>query len=368
MRRRLRFGPHFAPYTHAAMAAVLSVLTLQCDAPGPYYNYLGVESVNLAANQPNGPGALVTTVYACSPARSAGLHVGDIIMAVGDQAVDGESLTKVIRELPLYSKITLGVVRADKPLKFRAELWRASAAVYPSAAPYFGVGSWTNEDGSVIVSCICSNSPAERAGILVGDNLAAINGEYINASNYHAVLTKFDAGNTVSVTVLRNNVARTVSVQFTDDEPPNERLDVKNIKVLDETVERVIDVEEVPLNNCAGNSTLESHRSFSKKVTRQMSLNVDGELQAFGATPFMLAQIRLAAKYDYNSSDELSESKTEIMRAAPRTFVTYVVTWYEISNKGLVELSVNGKSHAAPFEVTQRLRVQTRAGSETPCV
>ncbi|GAB3165630.1 hypothetical protein GCM10027059_23400 [Myceligenerans halotolerans] len=68
-------------------------------------------------------GARVEQVIAGSPAEEAGLQVGDVIVAIGDDPVDGsESLTAFVREHAAGEEVTLTVVRDGEARQVTAPL------------------------------------------------------------------------------------------------------------------------------------------------------------------------------------------------------------------------------------------------------
>lgn len=80
--------------------------------------YLGV----LARDADTG-GALVTRVVAGSPADSAGIHVGDVVVAVDGNPVDGiADLAAEVRSRHPGDEITIGVTRNGAQLELTATL------------------------------------------------------------------------------------------------------------------------------------------------------------------------------------------------------------------------------------------------------
>ncbi len=76
-------------------------------------------------------GALIHSVTAGSPAASAGLQVGDVVVAIGGHPVNGsESLTGYVREEAPGATDTLTVVRGGKALSFTVTF----ATLSPTAA------------------------------------------------------------------------------------------------------------------------------------------------------------------------------------------------------------------------------------------
>ena len=78
---------------------------------------------------------------------------------------------------------------------------------------YSGVGLEVSaEDGVVIVVAPIDNTPAERAGILGGDTIIAVDGKIVTSDHLHETIAKMRgrAGTSVTVTVTRENEERPI--------------------------------------------------------------------------------------------------------------------------------------------------------------
>ena len=83
----------------------------------------GLLGVNLADRNDGGSGALVAQVTAGSPAQVAGLEVGDVVVAVDDQPINGsEGLVGVVRDHSPGDQIAIVVVRDDEEVTLTATL------------------------------------------------------------------------------------------------------------------------------------------------------------------------------------------------------------------------------------------------------
>ena len=83
----------------------------------------GFLGVNLADRNDGGSGAVVASVGAGSPAAAAGLQVGDIVVAVDDQPINGsEGLVGVVRDHSPGDEITIVVVRGGAEVTLTATL------------------------------------------------------------------------------------------------------------------------------------------------------------------------------------------------------------------------------------------------------
>ena len=72
----------------------------------------GFLGVRLADRDDGGSGALVAEVNAGSPAEAAGLEVGDVVVAVDDQPINGsEGLVGAVRDRSPGEQVAVVVVR-----------------------------------------------------------------------------------------------------------------------------------------------------------------------------------------------------------------------------------------------------------------
>ena len=83
----------------------------------------GFLGVNLADRNDGGSGALVAEVNAESPAEAAGLQVGDVVVAVDDQPINGsEGLVGVVRDHSPGDQVSIVVVRNGQEVTLTATL------------------------------------------------------------------------------------------------------------------------------------------------------------------------------------------------------------------------------------------------------
>ena len=87
--------------------------------------YLGVAAKDglVADGSAKRSAAVLTTVIAGTPADKAGLHVGDAIIAVDGNSIDGSlSLVAQVRERNVGDKVTLTVLRAGQSMSLTSTL------------------------------------------------------------------------------------------------------------------------------------------------------------------------------------------------------------------------------------------------------
>ena len=101
------------------------------------------------------------------------------------------------------------IIEGEGPMVRRGFLGVSLAEMTPELRSHFGVP----ESGGVMVSRVEAGSPAEKAGIEVGDILARLDGKDIKASwDLRARIRSYEAGQQVPIEVWRGGKAQTVTV------------------------------------------------------------------------------------------------------------------------------------------------------------
>jgi putative serine protease PepD len=106
----------------SAKEVLAGIDRLRAEAAGnaPAAGFLGV---GLAARSDGGSGAQVTDVVPDSPADQAGVQVGDVVVAVDEQPIDGQAaLVAVIRDRGPGVEVSIELVRDGQPLTVSATL------------------------------------------------------------------------------------------------------------------------------------------------------------------------------------------------------------------------------------------------------
>ncbi|MBI4563739.1 MAG: PDZ domain-containing protein [Planctomycetes bacterium] len=151
-----------------------------------------VEGVQISREHTQGAGAKVTGVRIDSHAGEAGLEEGDFIVAVnGKRVFSWRRFYGLIHTFPADSEVTITVRRGDGTKDLRVELDRATGlpgmAQRPPRPPekpperreprvQFGATWGEVEDGSVRVDYVVPASPADEAGLRVGDRIYEVDG------------------------------------------------------------------------------------------------------------------------------------------------------------------------------------------------
>ncbi len=184
-------------------------------------------------------GALVTRVQEDSPADTAGILVGDIILTVDGKAVRGahDLIRKIRRHRPgdevvldilengqhWQARVTLSCAPGNWPFYFNFPEWRFERK---EEGAWLGVKLQTlDEDlaryfhvkptAGVLIVSVDEGSPAERAGLKAGDILTQIASEPVRfPEDVQDVLSDFHPGQRVKLTIIRHGKEKEMTVRL----------------------------------------------------------------------------------------------------------------------------------------------------------
>jgi serine protease Do len=212
--------------------------------PGENSSYLGVGVREIGPDRakalklPEEAGVEITQVYENSPAASAGLMAGDVVLEYNGQRVEGmEQFARLVRETPPGREVKLQISRngATQTIAVRlgprppetlyslpqpnpsislapfrlysgAVMGLETEAVTGQLADYFGVKN------GVLVRSVNKNSPAERAGIKAGDVITRVGDANVASPVEIASQLRSRRGQSVSVTLTRDRREMTVNM------------------------------------------------------------------------------------------------------------------------------------------------------------
>lgn len=202
-------------------------------------------------------GVEITTVQEDSPAETAGLKKGDVVLEYNGQRVEGtEQFIRFVRETPAGRAVKLSIVREGTPQTVAATIgsrkgmkvnrtgewfssrdwrefripdiprplmgWSSGSlgveveSVTGQLAQYFGV-----KEG-VLVRSVAKDSPAEKAGLKAGDVVVKVDSKEVDSpSELSRALRERGANKSVSLSVFRDRRETSVTVNF--DEGAGER-------------------------------------------------------------------------------------------------------------------------------------------------
>jgi serine protease Do len=142
----------------------------------------------------------VTLVRINSPAESAGLKAGDVIVRCNEHAVHSQAqLRHALGPLYAGDAIALVVKRGDEQIEFSLEL---AAEIPPYDRPFLGL--LPMRDGSLTIRHVFADSPADTADLAAGDQVVSMN--EVPVSSFEDLLTKIrrvEPGTVVAVQVRR---------------------------------------------------------------------------------------------------------------------------------------------------------------------
>ena len=209
-------------YRFLVMAALLAIATTawslvaaQDTTPEPTQQtpYLGVTIA------PSDTGAAIQQVMPRSPAADAGVKTGDILTAIDDHPVTADNVVDTLGGYAVGDTVTLHVQRGDQSLELSATL-----AARPTASgggqfqprqrasrAFLGV-SLQDSDAGVTVQEVVAGSPAEDAGLQVGDIITKINDTTITSAR-QAVSTvgSLNVGDEVTLEIKRGDATQTLT-------------------------------------------------------------------------------------------------------------------------------------------------------------
>ena len=209
--------------------------------------WLGVFLVDSQGAQ--GPGITIQSVERDSPAQKAGLAADDLLLKYNGQEIwDARQFIQLVQVTPIGSKANLEIVRQGNPMTVAAlvEKWRPQqnrgllsfnlpGALVPSLgvgpenrSPRFLFGLDTivltpsladalqlrGQTGLLVID-VTKQMPADRAGILVGDVIEAVDGQpIVDAPGFASYLETHTWGAQPVFKILRKGVERMIPVQI----------------------------------------------------------------------------------------------------------------------------------------------------------
>lgn len=154
-------------------------------------------------------GVQVIAVAPGSPAEAAGILVGDVVNAINGTEVSEDDVREFVQGFAVGETVTVELTRDGEVMSLDVTL--AEAPAEPAPAPFMGILFEAADEG-VLVTDILAGSPAEAAGIEVGDVVTAINGEAVTQDTVRSALAGFAVGDTVTLDVTRGEESLSLDV------------------------------------------------------------------------------------------------------------------------------------------------------------
>ncbi len=164
-------------------------------------------------------GALVTNVSQGSPAEAAGMQVGDVIVRFDGSPVNASSeLPLMVARTPVGKAVDVVIQRDGQPAALRVTVAKLGddevvaaledgndlGLTVRDAQARFSPGARRRE--GVVVTAVASRSPAETAGIQVGDIILEIDRERIGSvRDFRRVVAGLDEGTGILLLVRRED-------------------------------------------------------------------------------------------------------------------------------------------------------------------
>jgi len=201
--------------TMVLIALVLIVFALLiCAAAGGITTYL-ITQANIrtasAAQQieyDRDSGILISSVVQGSPAESAGIVRGDILVSLNGENVNNPNeLHNILEELEKIDKLELTVIHGDEQKVLRTRIRNSSdyqllgilTCESFKPEPDFSISQFIK---GVMIKEVIPSSPAENAGLSAGDQILAVNGKQINfENNLDDLIEEFDPGDEVEIKI-----------------------------------------------------------------------------------------------------------------------------------------------------------------------
>ncbi|HEY0553741.1 MAG TPA: PDZ domain-containing protein [Thermoanaerobaculia bacterium] len=152
-------------------------------------------------------------------AAAWGLALGlGILTAAAHADGEGEGPGKQpVKKVVIVDQDGKKVYEGEGPMMRRGYLGVALTELSPELRTHFGVAG----DAGVMVAKVEAGSPAEKAGIKVGDIVSRIDGKEVESSwDVSAKVRRFDDGQQIPVEIWRNGKAQNVTVTIVQKERP----------------------------------------------------------------------------------------------------------------------------------------------------
>ncbi len=148
-----------------------------------------------------------------SPAQKAGLRLGDRIVAIDGEKID--SATEIGDHTAYFPGKTISVAVAREGRTLVMPVTLASLELSDKFGNKARIGNLGVELMPALVGGFYGESPAEKAGIELGDRILAVNGVAVAGFGDIPRLIRPNAGQTVQVTVRRSAQVLTIPVAIT---------------------------------------------------------------------------------------------------------------------------------------------------------
>jgi len=217
-----QLGDHADKLDYGRMESILHVaygivdrLAEADEAPGfiHHISWLGVRAEVLDGG--SGPEAVLTGVDDDSRAQQAGLRSGDVLTAFDAEALeDPHQVGRRFDDIDPGTSVELAVSREDERLSVtveRARIGYMGVSTGPLDDDQRAIHGLHDDEGMVLRQVI-AGGPSDEGGLQEGDIVIRIAGRSVGRMNLGQRLSQIGAGETVDVTVIREDERLTLPV------------------------------------------------------------------------------------------------------------------------------------------------------------
>jgi S1-C subfamily serine protease len=166
------------------------------------------------------PGVVIASVDPDGPAAEAGVKRGDILLKIDEQAVNhSQDLIGYLQNLKVGDQVELTVLHGDEQRTLTVVLGDRETRPYLGLTPCFGLPAEINlrmAGPGARITKVVSDSPADKAGLKVGDLITSVDGQTLDGeTNLADLIAKHTPGDSLTLEVQSpGQEAREVSVEL----------------------------------------------------------------------------------------------------------------------------------------------------------
>lgn len=145
-------------------------------------------------------GILIDSVTKDSPGFRAGIKKGDIIISIDKSPIVSIlELKKIIEKYSPYQNINIGIIHKGKKHFVNLKLDKIDEKIY--------LGIMLSKDKNrLLINDIIKKSPAEKGGLLIGDEIISIDDEKVeNPKDVSQILDKKGYNKDILIKIIRKN-------------------------------------------------------------------------------------------------------------------------------------------------------------------